>query len=235
MDVKFITSTRGKTMLVVNSYKYSFQKELKISGETLWKCANRKCKATAHSLGSYDKNIIINKINPEHCHEPNEAALNRQILSEACKRKATDDLAEKPSKIIRQELQADLPSTINKTDIEYIRKNVYNARRKVIPSLPRNISEVHLIISELNLTTNKNEPFVLINSEIDNIIVFSCGTNVRTAGASNHLYLDGTFDYCTQFFCQLFTIHGFINGHYIPLFFVYYQTKQQKHIKNFLF
>ena len=31
------------------------------------------------------------------------------------------------------------------------------------------------------------------------------------------LFLDGTFDYCTKFFQQIFTVIGFKNNKYIPV------------------
>lgn len=38
-------------------------------------------------------------------------------------------------------------------------------------------------------------------------------------------YVDGTFEYCTKFFSQLFTIHTIENGHYIPLVFILLPNK----------
>ena len=36
---------------------------------------------------------------------------------------------------------------------------------------------------------------------------------------SEAIYADGTFTYCAKYFTQVFTLHGFQNGHYIPLVF----------------
>lgn len=48
------------------------------------------------------------------------------------------------------------------------------------------------------------------------------------------IFVDGTFEYCTKFFYQLFTIHGFKNGHYIPLLFCLLPNKS-KEIHKHLF
>jgi hypothetical protein len=40
------------------------------------------------------------------------------------------------------------------------------------------------------------------------------------------IHVDGTFDYCTKYFTQLFTIHGYFNGHYIPLVFCLLKDKR---------
>jgi hypothetical protein len=44
----------------------------------------------------------------------------------------------------------------------------------------------------------------------------------------NTLYVDGTFNYCAKYFCQLFTIHGILNDNYIPLVFFLLKDKNQK-------
>jgi hypothetical protein len=49
------------------------------------------------------------------------------------------------------------------------------------------------------------------------IIIFSCHTNLKFLSTSSRIYVDGTFPYCTNFFKQLFTVHGYKNGHYVPL------------------
>jgi hypothetical protein len=37
--------------------------------------------------------------------------------------------------------------------------------------------------------------------------------------------MDGTFKYCPKYFLQLFTLHGYYNGHYIPLAFCLLKDK----------
>lgn len=231
METKVISSIRGKPMLVVDSFKYNFNKDIKSSGEKFWKCINRQCKSTVHTLGSLDS-VVVTKHNVQHSHDANEKRLNRQILSESCKRKATEDLAEKPAKIIRQELQKSVPSSLTTTDMEYVRHTVYNARRRVLPCLPKNASEVHKILSAINIVTSKDENFIFINSESDNIVVFSCTTNIRVLSSVSRLYMDGTFNYCTRYFCQLFTIHGYVNEHYIPLLFCLLPNKSTETYKK---
>ena len=66
---------------------------------------------------------------------------------------------------------------------------------------------------------SRKEELLLLNSEDSNILVFSCFTDLKHLCLSQKIYVDGTFDYCTKFFLQLFTIHGCLNGHYVPLVF----------------
>jgi hypothetical protein len=50
-------------------------------------------------------------------------------------------------------------------------------------------------------------------------IIFSCHTNLKFLSTSANIYVDGTFLHCTHFFKQLFIVHGYKIGHYVPLVF----------------
>jgi len=51
------------------------------------------------------------------------------------------------------------------------------------------------------------------------LFFFFCKTNLTLLSTVDTIYMDGTFQYCEGCFTQMFTIHGFQNGHYIPLIF----------------
>lgn len=227
MEISYVDSDNGKRLLVVNQYTFSKQKVLK-SGEVFWRCTKKSlnCPAKVFTLGAEN---LVSRSQLEHSHEANESKLNRKIISSACKRKAVDDISEKPAKIIRQVLVSELPETIATTDIAYIRRNMYNARRKFLPGpLPKDKTEVHNMVGAANVQTSKNECFVFINCPVSNIIVFSCETNIRLLCETLKVYMDGTFSYSTKYFLQLFTIHGLINGHYIPLVFCLLPDKRSE-------
>lgn len=116
-------------------------------------------------------------------------------------------------------MQESNSDAIDTSDLLRIKRNMYNARRKLFPALPKNIQEIHDILKTFKVETSKNENFLLLNDEHHNLIIFACSSNLNCLTNSETVYLDGTFTYCTKFFKQLVTLHGFINGHYIPLIF----------------
>jgi len=106
------------------------------------------------------------------------------------------------------------------TDIHKIRKNIYAARQSSIkPNLPKNIEEVHLAINNMDIMTTSKEQFLLVNDDDKNVLIFSCYQNLKFLCESEIIYCDGTFIYSAKHFNQMFTIHGFKNGHYIPVVF----------------
>lgn len=223
-------SERGKPVLIVESEKFTKHKELK-SGEVCWRCAIRSCKAKIYTVGA--ENLIM-RSELEHSHEKNLKKLNRQIVSAGVKRKATDDICEKPSKVIHSVLR-DNPaqlSTLTVKDIHYIRNTIYTTRRKTLPVLPKNRTGAIASIRTMTIKTIKDENFVFITDDIEEIIVFSCLTNITLLCKSSKLYVDGTFSYCPDHFLQLFTLHILENGYYIPLAFCLLPNKKECSYKN---
>ncbi|XP_025202141.1 uncharacterized protein LOC112599437 [Melanaphis sacchari] len=156
-----------------------------------------------------------------HNHLPSPKKVNRQIVNNACKRKAIDDLFSRPKKVILKELgqsSADC-SNFDDTDIHKIRKNIYAARQSLLPNLPKNVEEVHLTINNMDIKTTSEEQFLLVNDDSKNVLIFSCYQNLKFLCESENIYCDGTFTYSAKHFNQMFTIHGFKNGHYIPVVF----------------
>jgi hypothetical protein len=68
------------------------------------------------------------------------------------------------------------------------------------------------------IKTNQNQDFLQVNDKEKHIIIFSCHTNLKFLSTTSKIYVDGTFSHCTNFFKQVFTVHGYKNGP-VPLMF----------------
>lgn len=216
-SVSVIKSSRGCDLLVVEKFQFCKQDVLK-SGEVRWRCIkkNLRCLAKLYTVGA---EYTVTRSELIHNHESDETTLERKIVTTSCKRKAEEDISEKPSKIIKSVLSNHLPENLSSIDVSLIRRNLYNSRRKLLPALPKDIHDVHSVLDSYGPKTTTGENFLFINSTADNIIVFSCHTNILSLCKMKDFYMDGTFSYCTKYFYQLFTIHGLENGHYVPLLY----------------
>lgn len=107
----------------------------------------------------------------------------------------------------------------NTTEIKRIRKNIYEARRKILPACPTNLEEVNLSLEKMDLYTKQGEPFLHVNDKEKNIVIFSYTSNILFSKEIETLYMDGTFKYSARFFTRMFTIYGLKNGNYIPWIF----------------
>ena len=220
---KVIRSEKGNDLLVIKGFKFRFQKSLAENMER-WCCTNKKCKCYIKC----DERREIVGGNVTHNHDKDsDASLNRQILNNSVKRKATEDLYERPRNMIHKELQSQDLNTVTCKDIQNIRRNIHKARSSQLPPLPTNIEETHEALSAVQVLTSLKEQFLLVNDSEKNIVMFSCKTNLQFLSSIDVLYVDGTFKSVPTFFHQLFTIHGLNNGHYVPLAFFLLTNKHQ--------
>lgn len=133
-----------------------------------------------------------------------------------------DNICEKPAKLIRQEIcnNVNVGSILCSEDIENIRKNMYEARRKVLPRVPRNRIVAISTVKEINPVTCKFENFLFHADEI----IFTTYSNLFSCVLRK---VDGA-----QFFQQMFLLHGYKNGYYVPLEFALLPTKNSTTYKT---
>ena len=78
-----------------------------------------------------------------HNHDADsEACLNRQILNNSVKRKAMEDLCERPRKLIHKELRSQYLDTVTYKDI----RNMNKARSSQLLPLRKDIEETHEVL-----------------------------------------------------------------------------------------
>ncbi|KAF0686992.1 Uncharacterized protein FWK35_00038294, partial [Aphis craccivora] len=216
-------SQHGKKLKIIDGYKMRFHKIL--NGDVKrWCCVNKTCIAYMKTDMS-ENTIIDSSLNHNHDLE-SEGKMMRQVIRNSVKRKAQEELCERPLKLIHLELKNKKTDSLTTTDISCIRKGIYAARRSILPKKPTNIQEVHSSLNSLEIKTFDNETFLLVNDSNKNLVMFSCKKNLATLCTVKTIYVDGTFKYCPKFFLQLFTIHGLNNGYYIPLVFFLLNNKQ---------
>ncbi|KAE9525826.1 hypothetical protein AGLY_014052, partial [Aphis glycines] len=208
--MEFITSKHGKKMILIDGFKFNFSYKSVQTNISRYRCFVKTCTAIIYVD---DENVLISKT--EHkCNGPC-SNIDRQKVTSACKRKAVDDINEKPQKIILNEIQS------NNT----IRQSIYRARKRSFPINPASLNEIHSALDNTDTSNSNGEEFLLINDQNTNIIIFSCETNLIFLCQSHTIFVDGTFEYCPKYFTQLFTIHSLKNNFYVPLVFCLLKNK----------
>lgn len=104
---------------------------------------------------------------------------------------------------------------------------MHKARRSVLPKLSTNHGEVYHALKTYPFKTNRDEHLLLVDDEENNIIIFSCETNLEFLCTFKSIYVDGTFNCSAQFFLQMFTIHRLAVVYYISLLFFLLPSKQK--------
>uniref|UniRef100_A0A8D8L811 Uncharacterized protein n=1 Tax=Cacopsylla melanoneura TaxID=428564 RepID=A0A8D8L811_9HEMI len=170
-----------------------------------WVCTNKNCKAFVKYIDKKecDKNT-------HHNHErESEQNLNRQLISNNLKRKATEDICQRPSKLIAAEVSQNKGCNVDSNDIYLIRKTVYNARRKMHPKLPQTLDELQGMLSDIMDSFNeKGHKWLYVNDIQHQIISLTTEDNLVCFKECDTFYVDGTFSSTPILFHQLFIIHG---------------------------
>jgi hypothetical protein len=144
-----------------------------------------------NGVGDNDR---ITEQNLNHNHESlSDQNLQKQFVTGIVRRKATEDICTKPSKIFLFIKKFPLTDNLQVSNVHNIKRNIHNARRKTLLPFPKSIEEVQLILDERGVQTNRDELFLLINNKELKHVVFSCISNLKALALSKWLYMDGTF------------------------------------------
>ncbi|KAE9525471.1 hypothetical protein AGLY_014271 [Aphis glycines] len=193
-------------MILIDGFKFNFSYKSVQTNISRYRCFVKTCTAIIYVD---DENVLISK-----------------TVTSACKRKAVDDINEKPQKIILNEIQSDNSvSNFTVNDVSAIRQSIYRARKRSFPINPTSLNEIHSALDNTDTSTSNGEEFLLINDQNTHIIIFSCETNLIFLCQSHTIFVDGTFEYCPKYFTQLFTIHSLKNNFYVSLVFCLFKNK----------
>lgn len=214
-------SEKGKPLQLFEGFKFRREREAKCG--VSWRCTDKNCKARIYTDTS-EKTILTTE-NVTHNHLAPSIS-TREKVANVVKQKALLDISSRPMDLIRPEI-ANLGTDNNLTvnDVNSIRHSIYRKRRTKLPALPKFTNEVHDVVDQLEVKSHIGEDMTLFNDPVYNIICFSTDRNVSFLCSTETILADGTFDYCTKFFVQLFTIHAFRNGHYVPLIWALLPSK----------
>jgi uncharacterized protein YlaI len=84
-----------------------------------WRCTNNKSKCKARVRTDGESKVVMSAMS-EHNHDMNEREIESKQLRVMAKRKASDDISARPSKIIRQELQKLDESNLQTKDLKNV-------------------------------------------------------------------------------------------------------------------
>jgi len=145
MKIRTAFSQKENEIIIYENYKFSKLKRELSPGETKWRCTVKSCKAFLKTM-TENKNITEKNVN--HNHQIDLQKL-RQVVSASAKRKATDDICERPAKILHRISTVQDTTLIKVSDVKYIKRNMYNARRNLLSPLPNTTQSVQEALNSM--------------------------------------------------------------------------------------
>ena len=123
--------------------------------------------------------LILLEFGLDHNHPASDRSLERKLVRNRVKWKATEDISSRPAKVIKNELFASNEEIIKPSYITNLHQALYRERRKKFPKLPSSIEEVSDVLNFLKpINTSKDEYLLLVNDADSRIVISSSPTNL---------------------------------------------------------
>ena len=135
-------------------------------------------------------------------------------------------------KVVQDELSADkVPHNVVAADFTSLlhqSSGLHKRRAKTLPSVPKNFVELD-ITGQFALTTG-GMPFLRYDNKSENnrIILLVCDKTLKILGDSKDWYMDGTFKCAPEQLLQMYSLHGRLDGNFLPCAYILMQTKDEK-------
>ena len=115
----------------------------------------------------------------DHKHtEPEPRTMERQKISQACKRKAEDEPLERPSILIIKEIEKVGVAELATQDIKSVRQAMYRQRRKSQPKLPTSRMETIETSKDYEVKSSNGENMVFVSSDTE-IVMLTTKSNLH--------------------------------------------------------
>ena len=151
MEFSTLTSKRGQTQVLYGNRIYSKKarqktKKEKVYEDVYWKCTTKNC--TASLVTDIDVTTLLSSRNDhsEQCLPTSEKKVQYRKIFESVKRKATEDMSERPEKFVKKRLRLSENKDLQGTKVmDNLKRVVYRCRNEAIPhKVPDNVPQVGL-------------------------------------------------------------------------------------------
>jgi hypothetical protein len=155
---------------------------------------------------------VLLKSNLHHNHEIS-VVNNRQTVAYSIKRKATEKVITRPLKLIRNQVQSITALDLKLNDVHSIRRE---ALIILVEKHYHHYRKVHTPLNNFDTNIYKSENLLLLYYNMVNIC-FSTKTSLEFLCSCDKIFVDGTFEFCSKYLYQIFTVHDLKIGYFILL------------------
>ena len=142
---------------------------------------------------------------------------------------AASETREPPARILQTEkVQLDSETCVAMPKDATVKKRLQRARRRGLPSLPQSLADLEDLPPRYTLDNDGNQWLLGDSKTPSRCLVFCSAENLRHLSKSTMWIMDGTFKNSPSLFCQLYSIHGFVRGIWVPLVFVLMEKKDEE-------
>lgn len=219
MELHFITSTKGKPILVDGGFE--FVKDKPLSGNPIfsWRCIFSNAKNCRARLHAGLDGIVTRRLN-EHNHSGFPEKIDARIAYNAMKHTAVSTELS-PIEIIRSESGELTEPTIAKLPaVRSMQRSLRSARNRTLQTPPEPTTLANLALPD-DLLETKQGSVLLYDSGSRagkrRIVIFARHDHQELLSASQQIHMDESFHAAPNITFQLFTMHAKIQDRVLPL------------------
>lgn len=202
--ISFITSQKGKLMLIIDDYLFKFNRASKSA--KYWVCTSSGCSSKVHT--TLDNQLI--ELMGEHNHPAEKEKIEVRKFREKVKERVVKETKPIPQ-IYEEECASLLLSfaaiTLLPSERE-MNSSLNKARRAITPLIPT--TQLFSIPEPYNKTL-RNQEFIVVDKMItrrQRILLFASHEQLKMLFNAETILMDGTFSSSPTMFDQVYTIHS---------------------------
>ena len=185
MALETVVTSKGKPAILYENFMYRLKKET--ASSKLWQCVNKNCTG---KITTDLETLEILHGSLDHNHDSDKKKTQVHLLRQACKRKAQEDLTERPRKILITEAEKVDTEFISQDSINKVRKAMWRQRKKIHPTLPKTRQEALSTISGIQ----PKRPTTVIDTDVEHELAWMYSiSSVEYIKDAQLLFGDGTF------------------------------------------
>ncbi|KAE8740306.1 hypothetical protein FOCC_FOCC014180 [Frankliniella occidentalis] len=106
---------------------------------------------------------------------------------------------------------------------------VRRVKRRDLPPEPKELEELEEIPRKFRTTLKGDRWLLHYDPEEDQrVIIFTTNQHLKLLARATYWVMDGTFKVAPHVVCQVYAIHGAVNGKWVPLFIVLMERKSRR-------
>lgn len=168
--------SKGERLKVVDDY--TFRKDRLCKKGQKWRCTRRICRMTLLTDPA-DGTLI--KSERFHNHGKHVCLPPKHIFN-GLKRKAIDDITERPAKLARRETvtePADICQQVTREEVGLTHQNACVSRYSTSQCLSKDTQDVHDATDGMKMNISAGDQLLLTNDRAKNIIILAAGEDLR--------------------------------------------------------
>lgn len=212
-NMEFISSAKGKKMLIFNDFLYTLDKKYEES--SYFRCCERKC--TARVIMKPNENVIKG----EHSH-PNHL---KKILQLKCLNDIKARAETNPFESSMLTFEMTRKRHFDDTAKAYGVETALNSTLKYT-QVKKPIRKIRQVLREMN--ENRNDDFLLADVENPSMKIYGDVNLFLKYCYHQVMCMDGTFFACPEGYAQLYTIHVLVQTKFIPIIYVLMTDRKER-------